>query len=454
MYPFLAYLAAWFSPRARADARIVASDLPDGGEQVADTATPRDRVILNRAQRQNAASSGIGRRIVHAPASMATANGWEVEEGGVEHVTEDFDAGLNVRPKARDALALARQDGLAWILCVIEGDQNAHEPLTDGPHDVVMLHVLSCYEVVPIAYDADPKSETFGEANVYEVTLQRDGFSISIGRVHRSRLVRFCGLSVDPTQVSPSDGRFGADQSALEAYWPYMAEYEMASGAIAATVKMMSVPVLRMAAHQAAMAAGGTDGRSQQRSYLALLASARRALGAFGLVPLRESDSLEILSPSLTGIGDIMMAQYRRMSTVEGCTPEWLAGERVGGIGANASGQSEQVRAWIGTIQDEALSPALVELYDIRFGRNPTRKIEFCPLDEPTEKEEAETDLLRAQAAAARVGAGITTGTDELMRMDGFDEAQAAATSASLDEPTDAEAQAMAAQLRVVPGGA
>lgn len=398
----------------RADA-IVMNDIPDGGATTAYTSTPAPIKWLAREYRQAVASTGIGRRVVHALPGAAVAKGWSVVRDEERDVTKDLDARLNLRTVLRDADALARQDGLSWMLPIVRGtlDLSKPRPATIDPETIAVVHAVTTYEAVPITWDSDPASPYLGQPRTLMVTLMRESASVVLGTVHRSWLIRVGGLTLDPTQTSPPD-RAGADMSAVEAYWPYLADLDLTGASMAQTARMISIPWIQLA--NGAPAAAG-ERSTQRRDMLSRL---RRAMGIFGLVPLSSGDSMGVLSPSLAGIRDLSSIQYERLSSVEGAPVEWITGMRVGGLGADASGQAEQIRAFVGSHQDEVLTPAMLEFYDLALGRDPSRVIEWPPVDEPTELTAAQVELTRAQAAGARVVAGITLPSDERLYLSGL----------------------------------
>lgn len=398
-------------PEQRADA-VTLADIPDGGWSPALTATPAPIRWLTQSQRQAVASTGIGRRIVYAPPTVALGRAWEVRDGDDRDVAGDLDKRLGLRAELRDAAALARQDGVAWLLMVVRGVDDLTRPLPPGPHDVVRVHALSYSEATPIAWDNDPRSARFGEPLTLLVQMLRDGAQLSLGTVHRSHLVRVCGLTLDPTQDSAPD-RSGSDMSAVEAYWPYLADLDLTGQSLATITKNMATPWIKTATQHSAMAG---EKREDARSRWTRL---RRAMGVFGLVPLSSGDEMGVLSMPLSGVRDVAAVQYERITSVEGAPVEWLTGMRVGGLGADDAGKMELVRQFIAGYRDEAIEPALREVYDVALGPSDTRTIVWPALDEPSALDVAQAALVKAQASAARVAAAITTPDEEREHLSG-----------------------------------
>jgi phage-related protein (TIGR01555 family) len=365
---------------------------------------------LGQRERQRVASVGLGRRIVHGVAALATARGWDVRSSDQRQLNAAIDAELGVRAVFRDALALARQDGVAWVLLATRGSGDLAAPRRDGP--IEAIHALSYSEAVPLTWDADPLSPTFSQPATFTVQIQRDQVSTYLGTVHRSHLVRVCGLTIDPTQPSPPD-RSGADLSAVEAYWSALADYDLTSGSMAQIAKMISIPWLRSGRMKALAAANGKAATQAE------IGTFRRLMGVFGLSVLLDNDEMGVLSPSLAGVRDLTAAQYERLTAIEGAPVEWLTGMRVGGLGSDDAGKAEAIRTYAGAIQDEALAPALAEFYAAALGDDPDRVIVFNPLDEPSESQAIATQKARAEAASIRVAAGITSPTEERALLSG-----------------------------------
>lgn len=427
----------------RADA-IVSADIPDGGATTAYTADPAPIRWLSRYDRQAIASTGIGRRIVHAIPSAALAKGWTVTQGEDRGITDDLDRRLNLRAVLREADALARQDGVAWLLPVVDGVTDLTRPRR-GPIDpskVRVMHVLTAYEAMPATWDDDLRSPYLGQPATLTVTVMRESASVSLGIVHRSWLIRVGGLGLDPTQSSPPD-RSGADMSAIEAYWPYLADLDLTGASMAQTSRMISIPWLQLPNAEPVQAG---ERQTQARTALSRL---RRAMGVFGLVPLPAGATMGVLSPSLAGVRDLSAVQYERLSSVEGAPVEWLTGMRVGGLGADDSAKAEQLRALIGGHQDDVLTPTLCEWYDYALGVDPERQVEWPPTDEPTDLSAAQVALARAQAAATRVQAGITLPEDERWYLSGLGPSDLPEPEETTDvgEMSDEDVAALAASV-------
>lgn len=428
-------------PDSRADA-ITLADIPDGGASPALASSPAPIRWLSRTSRQAVASTGIGRRIVYAPPSLALSKPWEVRSGDDRHLSRDLDLRLGLRPAIRDAAALARQDGVAWILMAVRGVDDLTKPLPPGPHEIARVHVLSYYEAQPLTWESDPLSPWFGQPRTLLVQIMRDGVSLVLGPVHRSHLARVCGLTLDPTQDGAPD-RSGADMSAVEAYWPYLADLDLTGQSIATLSKNLSTPWIKMGAGAAVLAGEKREAARQ------MLAKMKRAMGVFGLMPLTSGDEVGTLAQPISGVRELTAVQYERLSSVEGAPVEWLTGMRVGGLGADDAGKMELVRAFGTSIRDETLAPTLSEVYDVALGVDPERSIVWPPLDEPSAETVARTELTRAQAAATRVSAGITTPDDEREHLSGDEPGDLAVAEIDPlgDEPSDDEIAAIAASL-------
>lgn len=406
---------------ARADGIVTSSTMPALGVNEPAMVTPGAVTHLSDAQRRALASVGLGRRICQWPASLATGSGWDVSSGDRVDLARESDHDLRVGSVMQEAIALARQDGVAWVLPVERGLSaltRLSRPATAAPsRELATLQVLSYREAIPITWENRLDSPWVGQPRTLQISMTREGASLPSFAVHRSRIVRVSGLTLDPSQQSPPQ-RPGADLSALEAYWPYLSDFEVTGSAMAQIAKMLAIPILRLATGTQA-AAGNERG-----AYLSMLSAVRRAMGAFGLLPLKPGDAMEVLSPSLAGVKDLNAAQYERLSAVEGAPVEDLLGMRVGSLGGDSAGQRERRREFAGSIQREVLYPALSELYAITMGPDPARRITFAPLDTPTALESAQVELARAQAAIARLNGGITTIDEERDHLGGDDVGQ------------------------------
>lgn len=375
--------------------------------------TPSRIPWLSRDERRRAAATGIGRRVVRAPADLATAPGWETRSGERRSVTAKVDRDLNVRRVLTDAWSLARQDGLAWILIMDSTADDLTKPLPDGPVDVVGLRALSYNEVIPRSWESDPLSPDIGGMLTAWVTIDRPpAVAVSLGEVHRSRLVRVPGLWRDPTAQSPP-GREGGDLSAIEAYWYAIADFDQTGQSIAEVARMMAIPWMQMPGMAAKISAEG------RTALIDIVSRLRRAMGSHGLLTVPADSQVGVLSPSLAGIGDVEASQYRRLTAVEGAPADWLLDLRVGGIGSDPEGRMRLLQAYADGLRRAVGDPVLSALYDVLMGEDPDREIVWNPVSEPTASEAAKVELDRANAAAARVNAMITDARAEREHLTG-----------------------------------
>jgi len=395
---------------------------------------------LTHDQRRWVAQTGIGRRVVRAPADLAVSSGWDTVSGDDRDVSRDVDRDLGIAQVVSDAHALARQDGLAWVL-VIDDTDDPSEPLREGA-EVLRLMALTYEEVQSPVYDRDPASERFGDVTSATVTIRRPRVTVSLGIVHHSRLVRVAGLWRDPTAQDPP-GRVGADLSAIEAYWYAISDYEQTGQSIAEVARMMAIPWLEQPGILESVAAEG------RAAYQAIIRRIRRGMGTHGLLALAPNSKAGVLSPSLAGIGDVEASQYRRLTAVEGAPADWLLDLRVGGLGADSEGRTRLLQSYADGLHHRVTTPVLLGIYDAVLGPDPARTIEYHPVVSPSPLESADVAVREADAASKRVMAGITSPMEEREHLSGDAPWRLPAEDYDpmLDEPDDAMARALAEAL-------
>jgi len=117
-----------------------------------------------------------------------------------------------------------------------------------------------------------------------------------------------------------------------------------------------------------------------------------------------------------------------------------LVGQPPAGLSTDDAAGQRTYQDFIARRQRTHLTPILRALYDVALGPAP-RDIYWPPLDTPTDREAAETEKLRAEAASIRTGgAPVTTPEEERTRLTGSEVlAMPVIEDVPMDEPTPDE---------------
>ena len=384
----------------------VDSMIRDVGRSVGDWLTTR----WMRAQERDrlTATRGIYHRIVWAPPRDALADGWATHTDDNQDATTDLDHDLAVESAILEARASARQDGGAWLWPVTD-DDDWTEPLGDGPHDVVALHVLTQKEVASLRQEHSPLDKAWGRPRMVTVTAHRDGVSYST-KMHASRLIYVPGAPATPSQPTPHQGY---DLPVLELYREALADYHAAAGKVGRLLERLSMPWVRLAHGE--QAAAGNEG-----DLLARLQLLKESMGGPGLLAVLGDDEVGWTGPTLAGLRDGMNVLSERVSAVEGYPLTYIFGQPPGGLSTDDASGKRATHAALGH-ERRLLSGVLLDLYDMAMGPE-KREIVWPALDTPTALEAAQMSLIYAQRDGVLIDHGTIDWTESRGRLEGPEE--------------------------------
>ena len=220
------------------------------------------------------------------------------------------------------------------------------------------------------------------------------------GAVDRSRVIRFDGVRVPPTRVLK---RGGWGPSVLDKVWEDLRRLGSTMGYAESILHEISLMVLSMDGYREVMAGAEEDRSAMQKVFETM----RWALDNLNTMVLDSKDEYREQTRTVAGISQLLEHFISAMVRATDMPRTVLLGEQPGGL--NASADSE-IRSWydhVATEQKKILTPALNRLIKIMFAikdrrgkKVPTEwTIEWEPLWQPTEKEDAEAMLVRAQAS-------------------------------------------------------
>lgn len=351
---------------------------------------------------------GIYRRIVELPAVWGTTKGWTITDDTDEENPLQADMRrLGVRLAIRRADKWARALGEARILMVVDdGKTPLSEPLDPRKVKAVRrLEVLDKREFTPVRWNDDMSKGPLGEPVLYQLHPRRPGVAYS-GTVHASRLLRFYGHDLPPSELGFRRD-FGADAIG-QVLWDALRDLSQTGSAGARLAQELSIAVFKVGKLPAATAG---DHRANMISYLRTMGLLKSV--AQGVV-LGPQDSFERVAATPTGFRDLSDSAKQHLAMVSEIPMALLFGDAPAGL--NTDGASWQA-AWhvrVADHQDERYRPPLERLVEVLYyadrGACPDEwSIEFKPLGELSEKEKAEVRLLTEQADTIAQMDGVLT---------------------------------------------
>lgn len=369
--------------------------LGPASQSVIDSPTRAQLVSLPQWLSENEAgalvvNSGIAHRIVWAPAEDAVAAGYSVE--GAEGATDLCEVAV-------EALGAARALGGAWIWPVTTTDtEELAKPIGPGPHKVVAVHVVSADEAMPVLWDTDPMSPTWGRPLTLQVTPQRTGMASASRVIHASRLCYVPGLR---SWGSQRTAREGYDLSALDVYRSAIDGIEEVWQSTSRLMVRRAIPWIKLAGVRDSFTTSQESGlTSRMRGIVGRMTTE-------ALIWLGEGDETGWTAPPLTGTQESMAAMVSRLSAVEGIPVTVLMGQAPGGLTTDDAAGRRTYAALLER-QRGAVEPALLQVYAIALGPG-DRSLVWGPADAPSAKEAAELSLAYAQRDALGITSGAIT---------------------------------------------
>lgn len=368
-------------------------------------------------------TNGYARRIIDSVPADATRKGWRIDdETGDPDPLADEEQRLAVRQRLREAQQWGRLYGGAIVLMVTEDDipdEHRRQPAKwlAEPLDlkrvkrVTNLVVLSCpYEATPEAYEPDVRSPSFRNALRWRLSPSSAAGVLHLSDaaiVHASRVLYFAGAELPP-HMRYQNG--GIDESILEAMWDQVRNLTSVEQGAATLAQEFKVNVLKIDG----LAEKSTS--DQAALFDLRMKAMAQSLGLLNMVIVGEGEQFGSQGASVTGMKELSEIARGGLCAVTGMPATKLFGEAPGGL--NADGESQEgnwtdvIRAYQVDRMQEPITRLSRVLYAQQMG--PTKgiepkhwKVEFNPLDEPTETEKAALRKMHAETDAIVVQAGI-----------------------------------------------
>ncbi len=274
------------------------------------------------------------------------------------------------------------------------------------------LHVLEPRELQPVSYYTDISSPKFGRPETYRLmplTAGRIQTTLNWQVIHESRLAIFVGSRVS-RQTQPGQRESWGD-SGLSPCRQVLADYGLAWGSAATILHEYGHGILQMDGLAELLATkDGVNVVEQRLSMMEMWKSSLHAMTVDG------KDTFTRASMSLSGLADVLEQNALVVAAAAGYPVTVLLGMAPGGL--NASGDND-VRNWYADVENyrnAETKPLLEQLLGWIMkstmgplaGKEPdVWCVDFPSLWTPSEKEEAETRKLIAEADVAYVDAGI-----------------------------------------------
>lgn len=373
-------------------------------------------VVTDLEAKQYWRSEWLCKRIIEVIPGEANRRGWDLiikdkkRAAAIADRAEEIDLdGAMVR-----AAEYERAYGGGAIFPVIAGAQgDLKEPLDEARvRKIEALHVLEPQELQPESYYTELNTPKFGCPKTYWVrplTSGRVG-SMATQIVHETRLILFPGKRVS-RQTQPGQ-REGWGDSELNHARQMISDAGLTWGSVATLLHEFGVGVYAIDGLDEMLSQ--TDGPQQLDKRMQAVDLYKSTLRT---IPVGGKDTWSRQATPVSGLGDLLAQQKEWIAAVAGMPVPVLYGQQLGGM--QSTGDAE-IRTWYASVEKidathyKRRRERLVQLLLLEEGGQEPEgwSIESRPLWTPSEKEQAETFNIYADADNKNIAAGVYSADD------------------------------------------
>ncbi len=314
---------------------------------------------------------------------------------------------LEAQTKFEEALTLSRlYGGSVIVLGALDGQQPDKPLKEDNVTELKFLNVMDRWQLSIESTYSDPLSQNFGQPEIYSLQPLSFGMAPRQGqRIHESRLLRFDGVYLPEISRIINSGWY---DPVLQPIDEELKRYgtSIQSGAILMqdfVTKVLKIPNLTD------LLAAGKDSALQARIQYAI--SYTSSLG-IALLDGGTGEEFSKIQTPIAGLVDLLNVYIEMISAAAGIPRARLFGQSLGVL----AGATETTRTYYDMVkayQNKHMRRQIEKLIRIMFkaknsitgGKEPKEwSFDFCPLWQPTEKEQAETRKLVADTDQIYIG--------------------------------------------------
>ncbi|EPZ7239211.1 DUF1073 domain-containing protein [Citrobacter freundii] len=341
-------------------------------------------------------------RACKIPPEDATRNGWKITGVDPEKVQrlEKIDRKRSIKRQVQEYARFNRVFGIRIaIFCVDSDDPKYYEQPFNidgvpegGYRGISQVDPYWCAPELEGVDVTDPSSENF-----YEPTYWR----IANRRYHRSHLViiRYSEVA-DVLKPTYMFGGLPLPQLIWERV--YGAERSANEGPQLLMSKRLNVVKTDLA-----------EAMADPDNFLTKIQEFVERRDNFGVMPIGESDGYEQHETSLGDVDSVIMTEYQLVASVAEMPATKLLGTSPKGFNPTGDFEMSAYRETLAGIQEHSCTPFLNRHYQLltksEFGEAMDVEVVWNPLDEPTETEQAQTGLAKAQTAQIYQDLGVVS---------------------------------------------
>lgn len=309
------------------------------------------------------------------------------------------------------AMCYARAYGGGAVMLGVDDGREMWRPVNEtGIRSIRWLNALSPQELRAEKYYTDPRAPRYGEPEVYLLNssgLPDAGFRQA--RIHESRLLVFRGPVLDRRHMVEMQGWGDSVFSRVDAV---LRDFQITWSSAAVLMQDFAQAVYKMAGLAELMAA------NEESVVAARIKAFDMARSVLKMALIDDQDDIERKQTPVTGLPEMLDKFSLRLAAAVEIPVTRLMGQAPAGL--NATGASD-IRFFYDTIaakQEKYLRPQLERM--VRYlmlakdgptkGREPENwSIEFCPLWQMSDKEQAEVREIQSRTDKAYIDSQVVT---------------------------------------------
>ena len=355
--------------------------------------------------------SGLMRKIIQIPAldMVREWRDWKIDADLVTKI-EDEEKRLGLQAKVRAAEVLRGLGGGALILG-LPGDPSQPAPETIGIGQLAFVNVVSRWHLSFSQMQDDARLPGYGEPLMWQ--LNTGGAAMM--NIHPSRVVPFradTSAMLAALTIGRDDAFWG--ESRVAQVLDAVQDSDAARGAFASLLHKARLTRIGIPGLSALVAApGGEEAVSARLSVIALAESIHNASVYDSGTDGTNAEKIDDVSYSFAGAKDILSAYAEFVAAISDIPATRLLGRAPEGMNASGDSQQQDWRKRIRAMQTLDLAPCLerIDPYLVQSATGQRQEagawFDFAPLDNPSEKDNADRFAVQVGAIEKLVNMGI-----------------------------------------------
>lgn len=351
------------------------------------------------------ADDGLGARIVDLLPEDMMKQGWhyvfENEKEGFDNYTKIYNhifKEIRANYKIAQALKWARLYGGALILLGVYDGESLDQPLNlNKIKNFENLKIIPRNNVMygTMEFQMNPELPHYGQVEYYPVTFYT-GRQYQVQKVHYSRVIELKGIEIPSSEASliPMEFRYWG-LSVFQRVQDRLKELGSSFSSLANLLNELTIGKYKYKDLAQIMSSDEGGELVQKRLQVMDLMKS-----VFHSVLLDTDESFERDTLSFGGVSDVMYQFMMMTSAATGYPMTKLFGISPGGLNSTGEADMYQYYDMVKAKQETELLPILDRIVKIisEWQRIPEPEIVFNPLEQMTEKEQAELDAKKADS--------------------------------------------------------